>query len=421
MRKSVVDLSVNRVLGSGDIVSVGRLAQNSQGVFFQYDVDYVSRFSNLSPFRLKADTRLQKGPREPHHGLHGVFSDSLPDGWGLLLQDRWFRRQGVSLDHVTQMDRLALVGMNGIGALQYAEPLNSDRTEGVVQLGDLGIAAQEIDSGRDSIRLDQLVEVGSAGGARPKAHVYADNHDLPSVRLVPRQGDAGWIVKFTTDRGALRHEEGVCEAAILSLAAEAMLKPVEWTLVGAPSTSGASQWLAVKRFDLTSTGRLHVATASGLLDADFRMPSLDYSDLIQCARELCQSPARGQLMYRRAVFNLLVCNQDDHAKNHSFLQNDEGRWDLSPVYDLTFSPHPYNEHSTAFHGHGDRPPVEVLERLGERASYASPEKSRAVIRDIIEVVSTFEQVAKDLGVSKPIRKEIAQRLDARCAHYASQI
>jgi len=136
MRNSVVDLSVSRVLDSGDIVSVGRLAQNSQGVFFQYDADYVLRFSNLSPFRLKADTRLQKGPREPHRGLHGVFADSSPDGWGLLLQDRWFRRQGVSVDHVTQMDRLALVGMNGLGALQYAEPLNSDRTEDAVQLGD---------------------------------------------------------------------------------------------------------------------------------------------------------------------------------------------------------------------------------------------------------------------------------------------
>jgi len=54
-----------------------------------------------------------------------------------------------------------------------------------------------------------------------------------------------------------------------------MLKPVEWTLVGAPTASGASQWLAVKRFDPTDTGRLHVARASGLLDADFRMPSLD--------------------------------------------------------------------------------------------------------------------------------------------------
>ena len=191
MRKSVVDSSVSRVLDSGDIVSVGRLAQNSQGVFFQYHADYVSRFSNLSPYRLKADARVQKGPREPHQGLHGVFADSLPDGWGLLLQDRWFSRQDISLDQITQMDRLALVGMNGLGALRYAEPLNSDRTEGVVQLGDLGIAAQQIDSGRDSVRLDQLVEVGSRGGARPRAHVYAYNKDLRSVRLVPREGDAG--------------------------------------------------------------------------------------------------------------------------------------------------------------------------------------------------------------------------------------
>jgi serine/threonine-protein kinase HipA len=421
MRKSVVDLAVTRVLESGDPVAVGRLAQSTQGVFFQYAADYLSRFGNLSPFRLKADDHLQRGPREPHQGLHGVFADSLPDGWGLLLQDRWFRRQGVSLNQVTQMDRLALVGVNGLGAIQYAEPLNSDRTEGVVELGDLGTAAQQIDAGRDSVRLDQLVEVGSSGGARPKAHVYAEHKDLRSVRLVPLGGDTGWIVKFTTDRGLLRHEEGVCEAAILTLAEEAALKPVEWTLVGAPEKSSGSQWLAVKRFDLTDTGRFHVATASGLLDADFRMPSLDYSDLIQCTRELCRSPALSQLMYRRAVFNLLVCNQDDHAKNHSFLQNDEGRWDLSPAYDLTFSPHPYNEHSTGFLGYGERPPVEILEKLGERASYASPAKSRAVIRDLIENVSKFEQVSKDLGISKPTREEIARRLGAQCEHYASQL
>ncbi len=179
--------------------------------------------------------------------------------------------------------------------------------------------------------------------SRSKAHVYADNKDLRSVPLVPREGDAGWVTKYTIDRDPLRHEEGVCESAILSLAEEALLKPVDWALVDAPTKSGASQWLAVKRFDLIITWRLRVATATGLLDADFRMPSLDYLDLIQCSRELCQYPARGQLMYRRAVFNLLVCNQVDHAKNHSFLQNEQGRWDLSLAYDQTFSPHPYGK------------------------------------------------------------------------------
>ena len=97
------------------------------------------------------------------------------------------------------------------------------------------------------------------------------------------------------------------------------------------------------------------------------------------------------------------------------------RWDLSPAYDLTFSPHPYNEHSTGFHGYGERPPVEILEKLGERASYASPAKSRAVIRDLIENVSKFEQVSKDLGISQPTREEIARRLGAQCEHYASQL
>ena len=179
--------------------------------------------------------------------------------------------------------------------------------------------------------------------------------------------------------------------AILTLDGEAELKPVEWTLVGAPQTSGGSRWLAVKRFDLIDNGCFHVATASGVLDANFRMSSLDYSDLIQCARELYQSPANDQLMYRRAVFNQLIRNHDDHAKNHTFLQNDEGRWGLSPAYDLTVSPHPYNEHLTGFHGHSERSPVEILDKLGERASYAPPAKSRAVIRDIIEVVSKFER------------------------------
>ena len=100
------------------------------------------------------------------------------------------------------------------------------------------------------------------------------------------------------------------------------------------------------------------------------------------------------------------------------MQNEEGRWNLSPPYDLTFSPHPNNEHLTGFPGHSERPSVE---RLGERVSYASPAESRAVICDVIEVVSKFERVSKDLGISKPIREEIARRLNAQCEHYASFI
>jgi len=89
---------------------VGELAQNRQGVFFQYDADYLAQFSSLSPYGLSWDASLQLAPRDPHGGLPGVFADSLPDGWGLLLMDRVFRQQGVLPAQVTPMDRLAFVG-----------------------------------------------------------------------------------------------------------------------------------------------------------------------------------------------------------------------------------------------------------------------------------------------------------------------
>lgn len=63
-----------------------------------------------------------------------------------------------------------------------------------------------------------------------------------------------------------------------------------------------------------SAGRLHMHSACGLLDADFR----DYIDLIKASRHLCKSPAAGQLQFRRAIFNLLASNQDDHSKNWAF-------------------------------------------------------------------------------------------------------
>ena len=423
MRARVDELTVWRQLESGKRVSVGRLAQNAQGVFFSYAPEYFSRFGNLSPFRLHADTRLQKAPREPHAGLHGVFSDSLPDGWGLLLQDRWFRRQGVSLNQVTSMDRLALVGAHGLGGLQYTQGFDLSHDQTDENWGSLGLAAQQIYAGEDHQALDALIAVGSSGGARPKAQIYVADDRFETIRLSPQPGDAGWIVKFTTARTPLAHEEGLCEAAMLHLANEANLHPVEWRLLDAPTESGATRWLAVKRFDQTAdgAGRFHMASAAGLLDADFRVPSLDYADLIQCVRKLCQSPGSAQLMYRRALFNLLIRNQDDHAKNSSFLQNDAGRWELSPAYDLTYSPHPFDEHATAFQGYGARPPIEVLDALGELAAFPSSKQSRRALHDLIEVVSTFDTVAENLGVSESVRREITEAIQTECDYYAARL
>ena len=97
------------------------------------------------PFTLQANERLQQAPKEPHQGIHGVFGDSLPDGWGLLLQDRVFRQQGVLPAQVTAMDRLAFVGHQGMGGLSFT-PVSafSPEQHQDVDLATLGLEAQAL-------------------------------------------------------------------------------------------------------------------------------------------------------------------------------------------------------------------------------------------------------------------------------------
>ncbi|MBR9830382.1 MAG: HipA domain-containing protein [Oceanospirillales bacterium] len=180
-------------------------------------------------------------------------------------------------------------------------------------------------------------------------------------------------------------------------------KPIQ--KLDAPASSGARAWLAVKRFDWCNTGngntagRLYMHSACGLLDADYRTPSLDYEDLIKASRQLCKSPAVGQLQFRRAMFNLFACNQDDHSKNWAFLQDDNGRWTPAPFYDVTFSPHPFAEHATAFCGFGKRPSLKAIQKLATHAGFGSWHQARQAIVEIVEVVASFRSVARELGVS----------------------
>ncbi|KZX60766.1 MULTISPECIES: type II toxin-antitoxin system HipA family toxin [unclassified Alcanivorax] len=414
--KPVRKLTVTRTLATGQAVTVGVLAQNRQGVFFQYDADYLGRFGNLSPFGLKATTELQLAPKRPHSGLHGLFGDSLPDGWGSLLQDRVFRQHGILPAQITAMDRLAFVGASGMGALSFS-PTSEYRlaSTGDIDLAKLGLEAQAFFDGQTEEVLADLVAAGSSGGARPKAQFYISPDEPDRCRTVARPGDEAWLVKFTSRNLPLGHEEGLCEAVYLHLAGKLGLEPPEWRLFEAPEQSGARAWLGVKRFDWVShpqkAGRLHMHSACGLLDADFRTPSLDYEDLLKASRHLCRSPAVGKLQFRRAMFNLFACNQDDHSKNWAFLQDDAGEWVPAPFYDVTFSPHPYQEHATAYAGFGKNPPLKAIQGLAARAGYAKWELARKDIDGIVDALADFAAVARDFGVDRGTAELIGRQLD----------
>ena len=452
-REPVARLKVVRTFSDGRRAPVGTLAQNARTVFFQYDAEYLARHPNLSPFDPPADTALHGAEKEPHEGLHGVFADSLPDGWGRLLMDRAFKSRGDLPDAPTAMDRLAWVGDRGTGALSYepaaAPPPARARLHRVAELGH---AAQSLHEGAAAEVLDALFAAASSAGARPKAQLYlpggrpywrserwfpefsneksertalnagmlhlADEAQIRDCSTAPAPGMVPHLVKFTSARLPLGHEEGACEAAYLALAGLAGIDVPEWRLLTAGTPAGVRRWLLQVRFDRcpagpgddSRSGRLHFASACGLLDADFRAPTLDYEDLIKAAGVLCRGAAAGQEIFRRAAFNLFACNQDDHSKNWGFLQDDGGGWKPAPFYDATYSPHPRGEHAAAYAGHGARPPLAAMQALAAHAGFVSWARAREALERVAEAVGQWPAAAKGLEIRPETRRSIEKSL-----------
>ena len=110
------------------------------------------------------------------------------------------------------------------------------------------------------------------------------------------------------------------------------------------------------------------------------------------------------------MFNLIACNQDDHSKNWAFLQDDAGEWTPAPFYDVTFSPHPYQEHATAYAGFGKNPPLQAIRVLAARAGYAKWEQAKRDIDEIVAFLADFAVVAREFGVDSGVAELIDRQL-----------
>ncbi len=410
-------LAVYRRLSDGTETLLGQLVQNKQAVYFQYDTAYLTRYHSLSPFTLPFTNELTQAPLQPHQGLHGVFADSLPDGWGLLLMDQVFRQHGIQPQQVTAMDRLAYIGSSGIGALSF-QPISDWKDAGEdhwVTLDSLGQQATQLFDGEADAVLAALANTGGSGGARPKALVYLNPQQSEQISTLPQAGLQPWLVKFTSQNLLLGHEEGLCEAAYLTMAQNAGIEVPEWQLFIPPDSSEAKAWLALKRFDCStnqhSSGRYHTHTLCGLLDADFRQPSMDYEDLIRASQALCKSPAAGQHQFTRALFNLFADNQDDHTKNWSFLMDDNGQWRLAPFYDVTFSPNPHHQHMMSYAGFGQQPSIDAVQKLAAQANFSKWKDAQHEISKVLDALSQWPVVAAELDIAPSTIKMISKQLD----------
>ena len=403
---STTEIKVGLNFG-GETVPVGRLAMRERTIYFEYHSAFTHTGMEISPLKLPLKTGVASFDYALFEGLPGVFNDSLPDGWGRLLFDRFARSQGIIPDDTTPLDRLAHVGAHGMGALVYDPDHSIQDTSGAIALDTLAAQVQEVLDGSAGDVLQELLALnGSSAGARPKALIGVDKnyqkilhgtHQLPEFY-------APWLVKFAnTQDGA---DAGAIEYVYALMAKEAGVIMPDVHLFPAAKGTG---YFSVKRFDRDGNKRLHMHTACGLLHSDFRTPSLDYEDLIALTGMLTRDVREVEKMFRLAVFNVLAHNRDDHAKNFSFLMDESGEWELAPGYDLTFSSGPRGEQSMMVMGEGRNPTVEHLVKLGNEAKIP-----KARITEIIEqtkvALAGWKTLAKNYGVSAANIKLIGSKL-----------
>lgn len=382
---------------SSEIQSVGRLAERNGIIYFEYDEEFSQKGVEISPFKLPLRNGVVELPSDPFEGLAGVFSDSLPDGWGRLLFDRMMRSQGISPSEISSLDRLAYVGLNGMGALVYEPDSSPPTIQEFIDLDHLATQTEKILEGASGEIITKLLALnGSSAGARPKALIGMDQ-DRKNISYGVNQLNDGfehWLVKFPNSQDGT--DSGAIEYVYALMAKEAGLYFPDVHLFSSQKGNG---FFGVKRFDRQENKRFHMHTVSGLIHSNFRFPSLDYEDLFSLTMALTKDIREVEKMFRLAVFNVMAHNRDDHAKNFSFLMNEFGEWKLSPAYDLTFSNGPGGEQSTMVVGEGKNITIKHLVKLGLDAKI-SKEFIDQIIEQTRNAVSKWTFLANEYGISK---------------------
>lgn len=385
---------------------VGRLAQRRGEVLFEYHRDFLASGLELSPFRLPLAPGVVVGDPARFEGLKGVFDDSLPDGWGRLLIDRLARKSGFSAAALGPLDRLALVGARGVGALKYEPEAPLAAAPSAIDLARVAQDAQAVLAQTRVRDLDALVALGSSPqGARPKALVWLnDRGEVRPHTARPTAGFTGWLVKFR-GLGDDAHA-GTLEQAFCLMARAAGIEVPPTRLLRAGRQPG---FFAIQRFDLHGEGRLHVHTLGGLLEAPHGSFAVDYRELLSATRALTRDEGAVAEMFRRACFNVLAHNRDDHARNFAFLMDDRGAWRPSPAYDLTYSSGPGGEHSMLVLGEGRAPTVDHLLRLARGAGLKRP---AVLIEPVRAAVAKFHRFADEARVPRRVAARVASALGA---------
>jgi serine/threonine-protein kinase HipA len=382
--------------GWGERFDLGMLAEDGRDLLFEYSPKALERGLELSPFKLPLSRKTFGNFPEHQHRLPGMVSDALPDGWGLLLMDRLFRKQGRGRDEVSPLDRLAFIGYKAMGAFVFEPPESEALTPGEVQLLDLAREVRQVIDDESAVLLRKLALMGgSPQGARPKVLV---NFDRDSNRMSNSgEGTAGspMLVKFPAQN---EHKEVCAVEAMYGRIARA--SGIRVPVMEYFDLNQELSAFGIERFDRSEGMRVPMHTAAGAAHVDYRIPQLHYTALLRLTQFMTHDMREVLQAFERCVFNVIFNNRDDHSKNFSFIMGNDGRWKFSPAYDLTFSEGPNGEHQMDICGEARTPARKHLLQLANETDI----DERIAVQTIDRIATVAEQFT-DFVTDLPIRTE----------------
>lgn len=419
-----------------ELVGAVRWDSDNQLASFQYHEKFLTKGYDLSPIkmpiagggRIYSFPELRKAKDEQiatFKGLPGLLADSLPDKYGNQLINIWLAQNGRSPNSMNPVEQLCFIGSRGMGALQF-EPSQQKASKQTfaIEIKSLVEVAQKMLSNREEFKvnlhedeLSEILKIGtSAGGARPKA-VIAYNKKSGEVRsgqtIVPK-GFEHWLLKLDGVSDAqfgLSYGFGRVEYAYHLMARDCNIQMMDCELL---EENGRAHFMT-KRFDRDGDNvRHHVQTFCGIQHFDYNnLYGYSYEQLFQTMRILRLTYPEAEQMFRRMVFNVMATNFDDHTKNFSFILKQDGKWELSPAYDVCYSYDPNNvwvsQHSLSINGKHKEVTKNDLMTI---ANANNIKKGERIIKEIKEIVCNWTAYASKVNVPSRLTDSIKNTLVA---------
>jgi len=406
------------VLWGRDIAAVTWDDRQDSGIF-QYAPEFLYSGIEVSPVMMPLSQEIYQFPalaQDTFKGLPGLLADSLPDKFGNALINAWLSSQGRVPSSFNPVERLCYIGNRGMGALEFLPTLAGSPTASrVVEVEELVKLSNKVLNERASLTgkltgdddtnaIQDVLRVGtSAGGARAKA-ILAWNEstgEFRSGQLDPKEGFTQWLMKF--DGIANNRDKeladpqgyGRIEYAYSLMAKEAGINMPRCRL----HEEGGRAHFMTQRFDRieengSRSGKLHMQSLCALMHYDFNMAGAhSYEEALQAMKLLKLSREELEQQFRRAAFNLIARNQDDHVKNIAFLMNKDGHWSLSPAFDVTYSYNPdgawTSQHQMSVNGKRDGFEMADLIALANVGGIKK-RKATDIVREVAAAVSNWE-------------------------------